>query len=173
MPHTRHRLAPVVVPVTAWRRTGAASPPNCRFRSPRSNGKPCPDEQILDGVVEAVNQSTVSAQTAGRVEDHHGGCQRFRAARAPRSSVSATSSSAPDLEPSAGQARFARPALTRPAISARGEARFAKRPSTSGFATSTKDRSTKAQRTSRRTPRRAMDAATARDSPPLRSQGAA
>ena len=27
-----------------------------------------PDEQILDGVVEAVNQSTVSAQTAGRVE---------------------------------------------------------------------------------------------------------
>ncbi len=28
-----------------------------------------PSEQILDGVVEAVNQSTVSAQTAGRVED--------------------------------------------------------------------------------------------------------
>lgn len=28
-----------------------------------------PDEQILDGVVEAVNQSTVSAQTAGRVEN--------------------------------------------------------------------------------------------------------
>jgi RND family efflux transporter MFP subunit len=28
-----------------------------------------PDEQVLDGVVEAVNQSTVSAQTAGRVED--------------------------------------------------------------------------------------------------------
>jgi RND family efflux transporter MFP subunit len=27
-----------------------------------------PDEQMLDGVVEAVNQSTVSAQTAGRVE---------------------------------------------------------------------------------------------------------
>ena len=27
-----------------------------------------PDEQVLDGVVEAVNQSTVSAQTAGRVE---------------------------------------------------------------------------------------------------------
>jgi RND family efflux transporter MFP subunit len=27
-----------------------------------------PDEQLLDGVVEAVNQSTVSAQTAGRVE---------------------------------------------------------------------------------------------------------
>ena len=28
-----------------------------------------PDEQVLDGVVEAVNQSTVSAQTAGRVEE--------------------------------------------------------------------------------------------------------
>ena len=28
-----------------------------------------PDEQILDGVIEAVNQSTVSAQTAGRVEE--------------------------------------------------------------------------------------------------------
>ncbi len=28
-----------------------------------------PSEQILDGVVEAVNQSTVSAQTAGRVEE--------------------------------------------------------------------------------------------------------
>ncbi|MDG4550023.1 MAG: efflux RND transporter periplasmic adaptor subunit [Candidatus Contendobacter sp.] len=28
-----------------------------------------PDEQVLDGVVEAVHQSTVSAQTAGRVED--------------------------------------------------------------------------------------------------------
>jgi RND family efflux transporter MFP subunit len=28
-----------------------------------------PSEQVLDGVVEAVNQSTVSAQTAGRVED--------------------------------------------------------------------------------------------------------
>ncbi len=28
-----------------------------------------PDEQILDGVVEAINQSTVSAQTAGRVEE--------------------------------------------------------------------------------------------------------
>ncbi len=28
-----------------------------------------PNEQILDGVVEAVNQSTVSAQTAGRVEE--------------------------------------------------------------------------------------------------------
>lgn len=28
-----------------------------------------PDEQILDGVIEAVNKSTVSAQTAGRVEE--------------------------------------------------------------------------------------------------------
>lgn len=28
-----------------------------------------PDEQILDGVIEAVNRSTVSAQTAGRVEE--------------------------------------------------------------------------------------------------------
>ncbi|MCB1920694.1 MAG: efflux RND transporter periplasmic adaptor subunit [Candidatus Competibacteraceae bacterium] len=28
-----------------------------------------PDEQVLDGVVEAVNKSTVSAQTAGRVEE--------------------------------------------------------------------------------------------------------
>lgn len=28
-----------------------------------------PDEQVLDGVVEAVHQSTVSAQTAGRVEE--------------------------------------------------------------------------------------------------------
>lgn len=27
------------------------------------------EEQVLDGVVEAVNQSTVSAQTAGRVEE--------------------------------------------------------------------------------------------------------
>ena len=27
-----------------------------------------PDEQVLDGVIEAVNRSTVSAQTAGRVE---------------------------------------------------------------------------------------------------------
>ncbi|MBE2294602.1 MAG: biotin/lipoyl-binding protein, partial [Phycisphaerales bacterium] len=28
-----------------------------------------PEEQVLNGVVEAVNQSTVSAQTAGRVEE--------------------------------------------------------------------------------------------------------
>ncbi len=28
-----------------------------------------PDEQVLDGVIEAVNKSTVSAQTAGRVEE--------------------------------------------------------------------------------------------------------
>jgi RND family efflux transporter MFP subunit len=28
-----------------------------------------PDEQVLDGVIEAVNRSTVSAQTAGRVEE--------------------------------------------------------------------------------------------------------
>ncbi len=44
----------------------AADPP---FPVAEVQRQTLPDEQILDGVVEAVNQSTVSAQTAGRVEE--------------------------------------------------------------------------------------------------------
>ena len=44
----------------------AAEPP---FPVTEVQRQTLPDEQVLDGVVEAVNQSTVSAQTAGQVED--------------------------------------------------------------------------------------------------------
>lgn len=44
----------------------AAEPP---FPVAAAQLQTLPDEYILDGVVEAVNQSTVSAQTAGRVEE--------------------------------------------------------------------------------------------------------
>lgn len=44
----------------------AAEPP---FPVAEARMQTLPSEQILDGVVEAVNQSTVSAQTAGRVEN--------------------------------------------------------------------------------------------------------
>ncbi|MEZ5575253.1 MAG: efflux RND transporter periplasmic adaptor subunit [Candidatus Competibacteraceae bacterium] len=44
----------------------AAEPP---FPVAEVQRQTLPDEQVLDGVVEAVNQSTVSAQTAGQVED--------------------------------------------------------------------------------------------------------
>ncbi|MDG4552750.1 MAG: efflux RND transporter periplasmic adaptor subunit [Candidatus Competibacter sp.] len=44
----------------------AAEPP---FPVAAAQLQTLPDEQVLDGVVEAVNQSTVSAQTAGQVED--------------------------------------------------------------------------------------------------------
>ena len=44
----------------------AAEPP---FLVAEVQRQTLPDEQVLDGVVEAVNQSTVSAQTAGQVED--------------------------------------------------------------------------------------------------------
>ncbi|HRY15262.1 MAG TPA: biotin/lipoyl-binding protein, partial [Candidatus Competibacteraceae bacterium] len=48
----------------AW--LSAAEPP---FPVTEAQRQTLPDEQILDGVVEAVNKSTVSAQTAGRVEE--------------------------------------------------------------------------------------------------------
>jgi RND family efflux transporter MFP subunit len=44
----------------------AAEPP---FPITTAQLQALPSEQVLDGVVEAVNQSTVSAQTAGRVEE--------------------------------------------------------------------------------------------------------
>ena len=44
----------------------AAEPP---FPVAAAQLQTLPDEQVFDGVVEAVNQSTVSAQTAGQVED--------------------------------------------------------------------------------------------------------
>lgn len=47
-------------------RLTAAEPP---FPIAQVQQQTLPDEQILDGVIEAVNKSTVSAQTAGRVEE--------------------------------------------------------------------------------------------------------
>jgi RND family efflux transporter MFP subunit len=44
----------------------AAEPP---FPVAEAQQQTLPDEQVLDGVVEAVNKSTVSAQTAGRIEE--------------------------------------------------------------------------------------------------------
>ncbi len=44
----------------------AAEPP---FPVAEVQQQTLPDEQVLDGVIEAVNRSTVSAQTAGRVEE--------------------------------------------------------------------------------------------------------
>ena len=44
----------------------AAEPP---FPVAEAQLQTLPDEQVLDAVIEAVNQSTVSAQTAGQVED--------------------------------------------------------------------------------------------------------
>ena len=52
--------------ITAPALLAAAEPP---FPVAAAQRQTLPTEQVLDGVVEAVNQSTVSAQTAGRVEE--------------------------------------------------------------------------------------------------------
>jgi len=64
--------APTRLPLLLWGLLIAASgaiaaePP---FPVAEAKKQTLPVEQVLDGVVEAVNQSTVSAQTAGRVEE--------------------------------------------------------------------------------------------------------
>jgi len=64
---------PIRLPMLLWTLLAVASGPMAAAELPFSVAEAklqaLPVEQIVDGLIEAVNQSTVSAQTAGRVED--------------------------------------------------------------------------------------------------------
>jgi RND family efflux transporter MFP subunit len=66
---------PIVLSVLAalvpWSATPAADAPAAGLATFRVESAPVPEERLLDGTVEAVNQSTVSAQTAGRIDAIH------------------------------------------------------------------------------------------------------
>ena len=51
-----------------WSATAAENAPVRALETFRVESAPVPEERLLDGTVEAVNQATVSAQTAGRVD---------------------------------------------------------------------------------------------------------
>ena len=94
----------------------AAEPP---FPVAEVQRQTLPDEQVLDGVVEAVNQSTVSAQTAGQVEDIMVDVNDFVPAGTP-DRPSATSNSAPDWTKPRPACAKPRPATSRPRPSTNG-----------------------------------------------------
>jgi RND family efflux transporter MFP subunit len=54
-----------------WAATPAEDAPATGLATFRVESAPVPEERLLDGTVEAVNQSTVSAQTAGRIDAIH------------------------------------------------------------------------------------------------------
>ncbi len=51
-----------------WPAAPAEDAPAAGLATFRVESAPVPEERLLDGTVEAVNQSTVSAQTAGRID---------------------------------------------------------------------------------------------------------
>ena len=59
-------LAAAAVLSSGWA-TAAAAAEAGSLATFKVAGSPVPDERLLDGTVEAVNQATVSAQTAGRI----------------------------------------------------------------------------------------------------------
>ncbi len=68
MPTPPHSLLPLLWYLLTIAPGGLAAA-ELPFPVAAATAQTLPDEQVLDGVVEAVNQSTVSAQTAGRVEN--------------------------------------------------------------------------------------------------------
>jgi RND family efflux transporter MFP subunit len=61
----------VLAALVPWAATPAEDAPAKGLATFRVESAPVPEERLLDGTVEAVNQSTVSAQTAGRIEAIH------------------------------------------------------------------------------------------------------
>ena len=61
----------VLAALVPWAATPAEDAPTPGLATFRVESAPVPEERLLDGTVEAVNQSTVSAQTAGRIDSIH------------------------------------------------------------------------------------------------------
>ncbi len=60
-----------VAALVPWSATAAEDAPARALVTFRVESAPVPEERLLDGTVEAVNQATVSAQTAGRIDAIH------------------------------------------------------------------------------------------------------
>ena len=61
----------VLAALVPWPAAPAEDAPAAGLATFRVESAPVPEERLLDGTVEAVNQSTVSAQTAGRIDAVH------------------------------------------------------------------------------------------------------
>ncbi len=61
-------LLAALAALAPWHATPAEDTPATGLATFRVESAPVPEERLLDGTVEAVNQSTVSAQTAGRID---------------------------------------------------------------------------------------------------------
>ena len=64
-------LLSVLAALAPWSAALAEDAPATSLATFRVESAPVPEERLLDGTVEAVNQSTVSAQTAGRIDAIH------------------------------------------------------------------------------------------------------